>query len=213
MPDDAHSVLNLRGQKMSHILRMAAILIALAGIYSTTALAASVSLVPSSATVVEGGVFSIDLTMNAADAPGSHPGLFGGEIIIDFDPSLVSFSVSDFSINAPATLQSGPTIGSNGGLQTVTIGFDNALDIGVIGTFSFTATGSVGSMIGFSLDDPGFFSSFANALPSNTPFTPNFFGTTVEITAVPVPAAAWLMLSALGAFGIGARRRGLRHKP
>ncbi len=202
----------LRGLKMLHILRTAATLIALAlaGIYSTTVLAASVTLVPSSSTVVEGGVFSIDLTLSAADAPGSHPGLFGGTIEINFDPNLAGFGVSDFSINAPATLQSGPTIGSNGGLQTVSIGFDNALDVGVIGTFSFTATGSAGSIINFGLDDPGFFSSFSNALPTNSPFTPDFFGTTVEITAVPVPAAAWLMLSALGALGIGARRRRLQ---
>ncbi len=195
---------------MSYILRKAAIFISLtlAGIPTTNAVAATidVSLDPSSALVDENGAFTINLVMNVPDAPGSHPGSIGGVVVIDFLPGLATYN--GFSINAPSTLASAPSIGSNGGLQTVTVGFNNSPEVGTVGTFSFTATGIAGNIINIGLaDQDEFFGTFANQALSNIPFTPNFIGTSVEITTIPLPAAVWMMISGLSLLGLGARRR------
>jgi len=188
------------------------IALCIAGTLTATAFASSVSLDPSAVVINEDDVFTVDLIMDAstADVPGTHPGLFSGTIVIDYDRTLVQYD--GFAINSPAKISSGPTVTQNGSQETVNLGFFDFTapgDTGVIGTFSFTALGSMGNFIDIGLADGGLgaplFSSFANLLPTNQKFSPTFTGTTVEI--VPVPAAAWLMMSGLGVLGLGARRR------
>lgn len=194
---------------MSNILRTAAIFIALSltWIYTPAAIAASVTLIPVTTTVQEGGEFRIRMRLDAQDALGAHPGSFGGAVVIDFDPALATFN--SYAVNAPATLVTpGLTIGSNGNRQTISFGFQNAPDEGRIVTLLFLAIGSPNSIVDFGIaDQDDFLGTFANQDPTNEPFIPTFQGTSVAITAIPVPAAAWLMFSALGVIGLGARRR------
>jgi len=177
----------LRGQKMSIILRTAAILVALtlAGIPAAPVFAATVE--PNSSNVelnpsavAADGTFTIDLFMDASDEAGAHPGSFGGAVNIDFDPNLATFD--GFMFNAPATLVTPPGLFLNlGSMQTISFEFENALDVGTIVTLNFTAIGAVSSIINFSLaDQDDFFGTFANHVPSNQPFTPHFVGTSVE---------------------------------
>ena len=166
-------------------------------------MAATVSLVPSSFTVDEGGQFSVNVMMDAADVSGNHvqPTAFLGNFKIGFDSADVTYDGFDFQ--GPAeNLSVSPAVILTG----VQIGFVNALDVGVIGTFNFTALGSAGDVISISIGHPYPFSTFVNMLPVNKVFDPVFSPT--EITVVPIPAAAWLFASGLGLLG-WIRRRGV----
>lgn len=165
-------------------------------------LAATVSLVPDSPTVQEGDVISIELFMDVADVATPDPDSIIGKVIIEFDPAVATYN-NDFAINSPATISGGPTAGSG----TLEFDFANAQAVGTIGTFSLTAIGDVGSIINISVDDNGILgSSFFDTLPTNKPISPTFVGTAVTITPIPLPAGAWLLISALGVLGLGARR-------
>lgn len=171
---------------------------------ASTAQAASLALVPSASTVVQNGAFTVSLVLNAADAPGPHPGLSGGEIIVDFDKTLLSYS--GFTLASGVTYFIAPAVATSGNTQTVHFGFENAVDVGTVGTFSFTAIGNPGSLATIGLVDADDFSgSFANNKDGNHRFTPSFVGTQVNISAVPLPAGVWLLGTAVGA--LGARRR------
>lgn len=179
-----------------------ALLLALAG---APAGAASIYLQPSSDTVVVDELFTVSLLINASDAPGAHPGLYGGEVVVDWDPTQLAYV--DFGLSGGVNFFSGPTQGTAGALQTVTIGFDNAPDTGTVGTFTFRVVGppEVVASLGIA-DSDAFFGTFAAYVPTYQPFYPTFTGTSVT-TVIPLPGAAWLFMAGVAAALGRARRR------
>jgi hypothetical protein len=183
-----------------NICKLAAALLLVAA--GGTTQAASLALVPSAASVAQNGAFTVNLVLNAADAPGAHPGLYGGEVIVDFDTTLLTYG--SFTLASGLTFFSSPVVATNGNTQTVTLGFENAPDTGTVGTFSFTAIGTVGSLATIGLVDADDFSgSFASYVPTYQRFYPTFTG--AQVNVVPLPAGIWLLGTAVGA--LAARRR------
>jgi len=166
-----------------------------------SAWAASVSLVPENPVVAPGSV-TINLVLEASDvAEGCDPrcSQFVGEVVVDFDPSQLSFV--GFTANAPAVLGFGPDAAAG----TVTLGFEDALESGVVGSFEFLVGDAPGTGIALGLaDNLPLLGSFEYEEPTNQFFFPDFVG--AEVQVVPLPAAAWLFLSALAAVAARTRR-------
>jgi len=177
----------------------AALLLTIAG---TTAQAASLTLFPSAASVARNGNFTVNLVLNATDAPGAHPGIYGGEIIVDFDRTLLTYS--GFTPASGVTYFAPLVVATSGNTQTVSFGFENVTDTGTVGTFAFTAIGPVGSLATIGLVDADDFSgSFASYVPTYQRFYPDFVA--AQVNVVPLPGAVWLLGTAVGA--LAARRR------
>jgi hypothetical protein len=178
-----------------HIRTVAGALLLIAACAS--AQAASLALVPSANPVVEDGAFTVNLVLNATDAPGIHPGLHSGAISVDFNSTLLTFN--GFTLANGLILFSPLTVTTNGTAKTITLGFQNAPDTGTVGTFAFTATGPAGSLATLGLvDADDLFGSFVNKAVSDQPYVPGFAGTQVSIAPVPLPAGIWLLGTAVG---------------
>jgi hypothetical protein len=171
----------------------------LAAVAGTQANAASVSLLPSTTMVVEGGSFMVDVVLDASDTNGNS-GSFLGAPIITWESGLAA--VTDISAVSPATLGS---IFSTAGSETIE--FANAPKVASVIRITFDVLGSAGSTINLGVADSDGFGSFLYLEPTIQQFTPeDFTGSTVTITAVPIPATVWLITGGLGLFGFVARR-------
>ena len=73
-----------------HLRNLAAALLLIAA--GSAAQAASLALVPSANPVVEDSTFTVNLVLNAADAPGIHPGRHSGAISVDFNSTLLTYN-------------------------------------------------------------------------------------------------------------------------
>lgn len=168
--------------------------------FSISAGAATISLQPSAALVPQSTTFTVNLFLNAGDAPGSHPGLYGGQILIDFNPALITYN--SFALASGLSFFSNPVVGSANGHRTVTLGFDNATDTGRVGTFNFTAIGAPGGIATIGLADAdNFFGTFVTYTPTYQAFYPAFNGTSIQVSAVPLPGTAVMFLTAFAAAG------------
>jgi hypothetical protein len=184
--------------------RVLAIVVAsLALSVSLGARASSVSLVPSTTNVLQNGTFTVDLMLSAADAIGGHPGDYVGKVTLDFDPLKLAYQ--GFAFTSPVTQYMAVSTGTAGARQTVSLGFAEATDNSKIGVFTFQALSSLGSTNLGVADYDDFIHTFFNTTPTNQRFYPNFNGTSVNISAVPLPATAWLLATGFGLVGIRQR--------
>jgi hypothetical protein len=168
------------------------------------ALGASISLQPSPAQVQQTQGFTLSLLISATEVPGD---LHGGLVIIDFDPTLLSYDSSSLALQTGISFFEPLSVGSSGGRQTLSFGFDNAPDTGTVATMTFTAIGAAGSTASIGIADGDDFSgSFASYYPTYQRFYPDFTGTSVELSAIPLPGAAWLLVTALTVVATRARR-------
>ena len=165
--------------------------------------AATVSVQPSSAQVASGSSFTVDLVLDATDAPGTHPGLYGGQVELAFDPALLSYT--GFTLASGVSFFSDPEVVSANGRTTVTLGFQDAGDAGRVGTYSFDAIGTPGSVATLDIEDARpFFGTFVAQVPTIEPFYPTFIDGSVNI--VPLPGTAWLLITGFGVVAARARR-------
>lgn len=190
----------MKTRKHLPALAIAASALAFAGLRAE---AATISVQPSAAQVAQGSAFTVNLMLNATDAPGSHPGLYGGQVVLAFNPALLTYG--GFTLASGVTFFSSPVVASAGALTTITLGFENATDVGRAGTYSFTAIGAPGSVATLDIADAdNFFGTFVSYVPTYQPFYPAFVDATVQV--VPLPGTAWLLVTAFGAVAARARR-------
>ena len=172
--------------------------------------ASTVSLVPQTATtnLIPGAVVSF-----AVDVDFSSDGsTLGGGFDVMFDPTFLSY-------NGDATLTLGdPAFGrvpddcsivacAGGGaglLESWAFGDFNTVVAGTVGTLSFTVQ-QVGSSFVSLGPTSGIGGPFVSGVDFVTILNPTY--NAIEVTAVPVPAAAWLFGSALGLLGWARRRK------
>ncbi len=158
--------------------------------------AASVSLTPAFQTGLVGDVVELELVMDFTDDP-----TLGGGIDIFYDDGLLSFASFVFS----------PELGDDPALRRLPDELDgelNGLAFGnidglsgpsTVGTLSFTALGEGTSPLTMAQnegpppeDNPGPFVSASTFEPQDVVFE------NASVSIVPLPAALWLLLAALG---------------
>ena len=192
-------------------------------LFGQTATAASIALTPSSSIVQAGEEFELEFFLDgspeANDPNGPHPGNFCGEVRIDYDPNLLTFRAQSEQLQLLD-----PEVGverlANGRevirFEFNDVAFNEEPDAGVVGMFTFQASTDLYTTATVNIADNGVLgSTFLNHMETgeNNEFTVAPSAASVQIQSpptavppVPLPAAAWLFLSALGALGVVRRK-------
>jgi len=170
-----------------------AILLLSIGFFST-AYSASISLVPGQQTVGIGEAFSVDVVGSG------FLNLAGGEFDLIYNDSI--FEINSITIDPYWDFF--PDGGAkNGQNQWSFVAFDTFANLPAAGDFVIATIDLVSVSEGISRLDfsNSFFSDGAIEL------LPDLTGTEITVSAIPLPATAWLLLSGLGLLGYSANRK------
>lgn len=175
-------------------------------LFCAAAQSASISLTPANQNVALGDAVTVQLTMDF-----SEDATLGGGVDVFYDASILQFVsfVFDAGLGGDPSFERNPDELA-GELNGIGFGhFEGLSGPSLVGTFTFNTlkTGVVNFLLSANDFPAGDFIS-ATTFEAQTV---SFSGTTVNVSVVPLPAAAWLLMSGLGlfAFSAGARRHAI----
>lgn len=176
-------------------------------IHNTVANAASISLSPTSSTVLLGSLFNIDVLMDFSGSATT-----GGGIDIFFDQTKLDFK--NFTFDAAFPTETSFTHTPDwlpNELDALAFGnFSGISGPAKIGTITFEAT-SVGiANLALAETDNIFWGGGFYGTENFLPIYVDFQGASIEVTPVPLPAAFWFLLSGLAIFCPGMMKRNSR---
>ncbi len=167
--------------------------------------AATVSLSPTTLVnpVNPGDTVSFEINIDFS----AEGGTLGGGFDLLFDESqlgLLSFT-DTVILGDPAFGRPPDYIPGSGLLESWGVGDFNGIDTGLVGEVSFEVLAGATSSFVTLGPTAGIAGSWVSAVDSVTIIDPVY--NSVEVSAVPLPAAAWLFASALGVFGYLGKRK------
>lgn len=175
---------------------------AVLAVFTAVSQAATVSLSPLSQNVALGNPVSLLLNMDFTGDP-----TLGGGVDIFYNSSLLSFVsfTFDSGLGDETSLRRLPDVLTNELNGLAFNSFTGLSGPSLVGTLTFNTIGAGTAL--FTMADNDFPAGGFYSAATFDPQAVTYQGVSVNVTAVPLPAAVWLMLSGMGLIGAMTQRK------